>query len=167
MAAGQENVLRLDVAVHDSLRVGIAERIGHLECHADGVVNRKLPFAIELVAEGLSLHEWHHIVKEGIGRAGIEQAENVRMLQLGGEADLALEALAADRCAQLRVQHLDGDFALVLDILGQEHGRHPAAPEFAFDGVPVGQRLPEPRQRIRIGGLRPRPARRPSPVAPA
>jgi hypothetical protein len=51
------------------------------------------------------------------------------MLEPGGEADLALEALRAEYSGQLGVQDLEGDGAVVLEIVREVNGRHPAAPE--------------------------------------
>ncbi len=62
------------------------------------------------------------------------------MLQFGGEADLALEPVGAKRRGQLREEHLDCDFAVVLDISREIHGRHPASPEFTQELVPASER---------------------------
>lgn len=38
------------------------------------------------------------------------------------------------------MQDLDGDFAVVLDVTGEEDGGHPAAPELALDGITTFER---------------------------
>jgi hypothetical protein len=63
----------------------------------------------------------------------------VRVLQLRREADLGEEALAADHGTELGMQHLDGDLALVLEVLGEVDGGHPALAELALEPVAVGE----------------------------
>src|SRR4051794_16034133 len=57
------------------------------------------------------------------------------------QLDLAGEALRAERRADLRTKHLDGDLSLVLQVLGEIHGRHPARANLALDRVPLGERV--------------------------
>ena len=40
--AGEQDVLRLDVAMHNTLAVGIAEGVGHLPCNLQGVLDGEL-----------------------------------------------------------------------------------------------------------------------------
>ena len=61
------------------------------------------------------------------------------MLEPGGELDLALEPLGAERGCHLRVQHLEGHLALVLEIAGEKNRRHAAPAELALDEVAAGQ----------------------------
>ena len=61
------------------------------------------------------------------------------MLQPGGELDLAQEPLGAERCGQLRMEHLERDGAVVLEVLRQVYGRHAAPAELALEGVAVGE----------------------------
>src|SRR6185312_10109386 len=62
------------------------------------------------------------------------------MLKIGGELDLLEEALGAEDGRELGVEHLDSDLAMVLQILGEIHGRHAAGAEFALDAIAIGQR---------------------------
>ena len=62
------------------------------------------------------------------------------MLQPGGELDLALEALGAERAREIGVQHLERDRPVVPQILGEEDGGHAAPPELALEGVRRGKR---------------------------
>ena len=73
--------------------------------------------------------------------AGIEQREDVGMLELGGDPDLAEESLAGDGGHDRRAQHLDGDLAAELPVAREEHRRHAAPPHLALDDVAVPQRL--------------------------
>ena len=43
------------------------------------------------------------------------------MLQLCGDPNLLQEAVGAEGCSQLRLKHLDGRLAMVLEVLGEIH----------------------------------------------
>ena len=72
------------------------------------------------------------------------------MLEIGGELDLGQEPLGADDGGEPRRQDLEGDLAVVPQILGEVHGRHPARADLTFDPVPVGERKLEP---VELGHL--------------
>ena len=61
------------------------------------------------------------------------------MLQPGGELDLALEALGAERGGELGMQHLERDRAVVLEVLGEVDRGHAAAAELALEAVAIGE----------------------------
>jgi hypothetical protein len=48
------------------------------------------------------------------------------VMELGGEADLVEKALPAEDGRQLGAEHLDGDFALVLEVVGEVDRGHAA-----------------------------------------
>ncbi len=112
----------------------------------------KLLLAGEAGAEGLALDEGHHIVEETVGLAGVDQSEDVRVLEAGGGLDLGEEALAADDGAQLGVEDLDGDLAAVLQVLGEIDGGHATLAELALEAVAVGQGDREPGLRAAQAG---------------
>ena len=62
------------------------------------------------------------------------------MLQLRGRLDLAQEPLGAERGAEVGMQHLDRDVAIVLEVVREVDGRHAAGAELALDAVAVGKR---------------------------
>ena len=74
------------------------------------------------------------------------------MLKLGGKADLAFEALGAHGRRELGEQDVDGDVAVVLDVLGQLDRGHAAATKFLLELVAVADGRLEPRERV--GGRR-------------
>ena len=63
------------------------------------------------------------------------------MRQRGGEADLAQEPLAAERFGEVRMEQLDRDGALVLQVAREVDRRHAARAQLALDHVAVRQRL--------------------------
>ena len=63
----------------------------------------------------------------------------MRVCETSGDLDLAEKPLRPESGRELGFQDLDGDFAMVLPVLGEVDRRHPAAAEFALDRVPVGE----------------------------
>ncbi len=61
------------------------------------------------------------------------------MLEAGGGLDLLDEPVGAQHRREFRLQDLERDLAVVLEILGQEHRGHPTCAELALDAVAVGQ----------------------------
>jgi len=103
------------------------------------VVDRELLLAAQPVAQALPFDERHHIVGGAVDLAAIDQAQDVRMLQGGDGLDLAEEALGPDDRGQLWAHHLDRDFAIVLEVLGQVDRGHAALAELPLDAVAVGE----------------------------
>ena len=67
------------------------------------------------------------------------------MLQVGGELDLGQEPLGAEHGAELGVQHLDRDLAVVLEVVREVDGGHAAGADLALEAVLVGQGGRDPR----------------------
>ena len=63
--------------------------------------------------------------------------QDVRVLEAGGDGDLAQEALGAERLAQLGVEHLERDRPVVLEVVDQVDRGHAAPAELALDFVAV------------------------------
>ena len=133
----QQDVLRLDVAVDHAVLVRVLERVGHGDRDLDRFVDAELGLAVELGAERLAVDERHHVVEEAVGGAGIEEREDVRMLQRRGGLDFHHEAVGADHGGELGLQDLERHLAVVLQVLGQVHGGHAALAELALDQVAV------------------------------
>jgi hypothetical protein len=73
------------------------------------------------------------------GLAGVEDREDVGVLEPGGEVDLALEALGAEARRELGVEHLERDGTPVLEVAGEENRGHATASELALDRVAAVQ----------------------------
>jgi len=56
--------------------------------------------------------------------------------------DLAQEALAAEDGRKLGAEHLERDWAVMLNVPGEVHRGHPAAPELTLDRVPAREGRP-------------------------
>ena len=63
------------------------------------------------------------------------------MLELGGELDLAAEAVDVDAGGELGREHLDHDLPARAPFLGQEDAAHPAAAELALEAVRAAERV--------------------------
>ena len=139
VAAGEEDVLGLDVAMDHAGPVGDGERLGDLGEQPHRLGHRQLAGAGQAIAQGLALDVGHDVVEEAVGVAGVEDAEDVRMLEAGGDLDLAGEALGAECGGQLGAEDLDGDAAVVLEVFGEIDGGHATLAELTLDAVAAGE----------------------------
>ncbi len=145
----EQDILRLDVAMDHAMAVGIVECARHLRCNPDGIGDGELGLAGEPVAQALSFDERHHIEQKAVGLARIEESQNMRMLEVRRGLDLGQEALRPDDRRKLRAQHLQGDPAVMPDVMRQVDGGHAAGPDLALDRVPAGEGRPKPADRFR------------------
>ena len=72
------------------------ERRRDLFGEADGGVNRKLLLALEQRRQRSSLNRGHHIVEKPVGFTGVVEREDVGMIELCGDLDLAQEPFGAN-----------------------------------------------------------------------
>ena len=91
--------------------------------------------AVEPGAERLALDERHREPEMPVGLTGVVDPDDVCVLERCDELDLAVESLGADRVAEVRVQDLYRDVAIVPDVMGDIHGCHAARPQLAPDRV--------------------------------
>src|SRR5215510_5198851 len=68
----------------------------------------------------------------------VVEREDSRMMQPGGDFDLAKEAIRFERLAQLGAKNFERDLALVVVIVGEKNNRHPSASQLAYDLVAAG-----------------------------
>jgi hypothetical protein len=73
----------------------------------------------------------------------------MRMLQPGRRADLAKEPLAAEALRERGEQDLEGDGAIVSEIVGEVDDGHAPAPELPLERVSLPQRLLQAVARLR------------------
>ena len=129
----QEDVLRLDVTMHDALAVRVVECGRHLRGDPDRLVDRQLLLVHDPVAQRLAFDERHHIEHGAVGLTRIVKRQDVRVLEAGRRLDFRQESLRADHCRELLAQHFDRDLAMVADVGGKVDGRHAAGADLALD----------------------------------
>jgi len=81
----------------------IVERISHLFRDPESELHGERPFVSHTLAQRSPLHQRHHIVQEAVGVTGVVQREDVRVIELRGEPDLAKKAGAPERLSELRL----------------------------------------------------------------
>jgi len=136
-------------AVHHALAVRVVERGRHLPRETKRFLHGELPLALQAPPQRFPGDVGHHVVEQAAGFARIDQTQDVRVLEIGGDFDLGEEALSAEHGGQLGVQHLDGDLAAVLQVFGEIHRGHAALSHLAVEAVAVGQGLREVHFRAR------------------
>jgi hypothetical protein len=151
LAFVQHDVFRLDIAMDHAVGMRVAQRRRNLATNPDGFLHRELRLAPKSRAERFASHERHDIVKEAIGLTRVEQGENVRVAQLRGDFDLALEPLPAQGLGQVRVKDLDRDGAPMFAVLGLIDGGHAPTPDLPLQLVTVLQRALQTLRKVRHG----------------
>ena len=135
VAPRQQDVVGLDVAMHHAVLMRMRERVHHLAQNPHGVVHRELAVLGEPLPQGLAFHVRHDVIEEALCLARVQEREDVGMLQLGGDFDLAEEAVFTQRRGELRPEYLHRDPAVVLHVLGEVDSGHPPTAELALDRV--------------------------------
>ena len=137
-----EHVLRLDVAVDDLALVRGAERARDLDRVGDRLGDRQARVAADALLERLALDVLEDDVRRRMVRvallAGVDDADDVRVVELRDRARLAAEALELVGVAgDLAVHELDRDLALEHRVEGAVHRRHAADPDLCVEAVAV------------------------------
>ncbi|HEY8429920.1 MAG TPA: hypothetical protein VIL20_16170, partial [Sandaracinaceae bacterium] len=141
-ARGEQDVVGLEIAVHDAARVRFAQRTRDLRddaIHArEGHRSRG-----ERVGERRALHELHHDEQAPVLELPeIVELDRVRVREPDDDLALPIEALAQRLVAAVRrVQNLDRDVARrgAELLLGEVHAPHAAFAEHAHDAVAAGE----------------------------
>jgi hypothetical protein len=150
-AVVEQHVVRFDVAVDHAVAMGVVERGGDFRGDPEGIGDGKLFLAREPVAQRFALDVGHHVEDGAADTPGIEQGQDVGVLEIGGGLDLLQEPLGADERREIGAEHFDRDVAFVTDVLGEIDGGHAAGAQLALEGIAVGQRFLESFERIGHG----------------
>jgi len=138
-----QNVVRLDVAMHDAAPVRVVQRAGHADRQPQRRGHRQSGIAQQTHAERFTFDKRHRVVRDAPRFAGAQQRNDVRMHEGRGNLNFTSESFDADRDRHLSRQHLDDDSASERDILRHEHAAHRAAAKLALDDVIAPERLLE------------------------
>jgi hypothetical protein len=132
---GHEDVVGLEVAVHDAASVRRGEPARDLQRPVDGLLLRH-GRGVEPAAQRLALEQLGHGVGDAVVPAEVVDREDVRMRERGDGLGLALEARERVGVGgQLRGEDLDGDVAVELRVAGAVDLAHPAGAERREDFV--------------------------------
>src|SRR5258706_209664 len=128
-----EAVGGLDVAVHDAFRVRGVEGVGALDPDVDNLIYVEAR-AARVLLESVACEPLHHDVVLALVLADVVDGADARVVEGGGGAGLALEAL--DRVRVLR--HLDGeelerDASSETDVFRLVDDAHAPAPQLLED----------------------------------
>src|SRR6185437_15639113 len=140
MSILEQNVLGLDVAVHDAASMSVRERICSLARDANSVCDRKLLVTLQPSAQCLAFHERHHVEQQSVGASRIEQRQYVRMLKIRRELDLLEKSFRSEHRRELCVQDLYGNLAMMLEVLREIDSRHATRTELTLEAVSAVQR---------------------------
>jgi hypothetical protein len=143
-----EDVLGLDVAVDDAVVVGGAQRAGDLDGVGHRLADGQAPVAADAVLEGLPFD----VLEDDVRRAqtvrvlvpflaGVDDADDVRMVELRHRARLAAEALELVGVRRdLTMHELDRNLALEHRVERAVDRRHAAVADLCIEPVaPVEQ----------------------------
>ncbi len=110
-AAGEEDVVGLDVPMDNAVAMRVRQRARHVaqNRHRLGEGHGSLR---EPVPQRVAIDVRHREPGDAIGVAGGEDRDDVRMLQLGGEEDFAAKTLDRNSGEEFRREHLDHDTAI-------------------------------------------------------
>jgi hypothetical protein len=136
---GEQHVVGLDIAVHDTVAVGVGKGVYHLAQDLGRLRDGQLSFPRQLGPERLARDVRHDVVQQIARSGGGEQRDDVRVLQSGGELDLPLEPLDIDRGTHVGREQLDDHLASQPGFLGEEDTAHPSAAQFFQDAVGITQ----------------------------
>ena len=138
--ARQQHVVGLDVAVHDSALVRVREGGGDVaqDVHTLGDRHRR---ARVLIMSRSDRPSTNGMVKNGTPSASpaVMHGDDVRVLQLRDELDLAMEAIEADAAGEIGREQLDHDLTIEPSLGGEKDVTHASAAELALDGVGVAE----------------------------
>ena len=144
-----EHVLGLDVAVHDHALVRGAERARELDRVGDRLGDGQRPLAADELLERLALHVLEHDVRRSDARlgavlggllAGVDDGDDVRMVQARDRARLAAKALELIGVrGDLAMHELDRDGPLEHRVKGAVDGRHAAAADLRIEPVAAAE----------------------------
>ena len=138
--AFDQDVVRLDVAVDDAGGVGGVERFGDLAEQGDGARRRQRPLAVDRPAQVAALDQAHRHDQLAVDLARVEDRHHRRVVEAGGEAGLAQEALAeALAVGQLAGDHLQRHRPFQAEMRGPVDDAHAAPRDQRVDPV-AGER---------------------------
>jgi len=137
LALVQQDVFGLDVAMDDAVMMRVIQGAGDLPRDGQRFIDAELLLTVQLAAQRLSPDVGLDIPEESVRLPRVDEGEDVRMIQAGGDLHFIEKSLGAELGGDLGPQHLEGDFTVVLQLAREKNGRHAARAELALDGVAI------------------------------
>ena len=144
---GEHDIGGLHVAVDDAMPVGVVQGVQHVAGDSQRLRDRQGSLDIHPFPQRRPLDEAHDVVDQPLPLPGVENLRDVGIVQLGGDLDLAEEAVGRHADQQLRVQDLEG-YRLATRVPGQEYSGIPAPADLTIDLVHTGEGLAHQRQHV-------------------
>ena len=116
--AGQDDRVRLEIAVRHPLFVRELKGRRHVGNDRQRFVRRQLPLPLEARRERLPFDRRRRVVERRVRRPEVMNGHYVRVMQRLGRLHFALEQLGADRFRRLRPHDAEHHVALVLEVEG-------------------------------------------------
>ena len=133
---GDQDVARLDVAVHQTRGVHGVEGVGHRLQQGAQRLDVEPTVALEHRAEVFAVDEAHRQVEHAVRVARVVDRDDVRVLQAGRDGGFPLEAVAVLPVGgERRGEHLQGDRAAQLQVAGAVDDAHAAFADERVDAV--------------------------------
>ena len=131
----KQNVVWLQIAVHDAHLVGRIQRLGHALQDGQRLGHRQRAVG-QLLLERAALHQAHHQVRLTLLVAVVVHFDHVGMFEAGDGFGFALEPFEQAGLVQKRLgQHFQGHFTAGARVVGAVDGGHAPAPQLFFDFV--------------------------------
>ena len=148
----KQDVLRLDVAVHQPLSVRVVERARDLLGDRERLVEAELVLALQLVPQRLAADVRKHVVQHAVRVARVDERQNVRMIEPRRDLDLGEEPFGAEHRPEFGAQDFERDVTIELAVVSEVDDGHSACPELALDRVALAEDRGEGgRGRVRHG----------------
>jgi hypothetical protein len=122
-AVGQEDVFRLDVAMNHAVAVRVVDGTTHNGSYPDGFVDRQGTVPLDARAQRFAVDERHDVEERAAHLSRIEERKNIRMLEIGRDANLGEKTLGAEHGTDLGIENLERYRAMVSEIAREVDAR--------------------------------------------
>ncbi len=156
--AGDEDVRRLEVAVHDEVAMRVANRVTHVEEQSQALANRKLA-VVAIAIDRLALDVLHHEVRPAVLRhAAVDEPRDAGMLEACKDLTLGDESVEHVLGIETAADELDRHVLAVLIVVARREidRAHAAASDRSIEAIGTDS-FP----RVGVGLRRGLPTRRP------
>ena len=132
----EQEIGRLDVAMHDPDPMGISQAACRLQHAVHGQLDRQRPLFLDPLRQVAPVDVLHDQKMDAVRMIGVLRPHNVRVVQLAGRSNFPLETLDDPFVLHhARRQQLDGHDPVQQPMTGPKHLPHPASPDLVQQHV--------------------------------